>query len=52
MKDLILIAILLLILGVAAYAVIKAKKSGKKCVGCPESGCSSCNCGCGNKQKL
>ena len=50
-----IIAIVLVIGGAAAY-IIKAKKSGKKCIGCPDSAscqagkcsgsCSSCSCGC------
>ena len=31
----------------AAFYVYKAKKSGKKCIGCPDSGgCSGCCSGC------
>ena len=50
--DYILIAIVAAILGGAAYYIYKAKKSGKKCIGCPDSGscsgnCSGCQCGCG-----
>ncbi|MBQ2737864.1 MAG: hypothetical protein IJF38_04185 [Clostridia bacterium] len=53
----ILIAILLIIGGAVAY-IIKAKMSGKRCIGCPESAtcksscsgsCSTCSCGCGTK---
>lgn len=55
MENFIIIAVLVLILGVALSYVIKAKKSGKKCIGCPDSatcgsksdgGCSGncCNC--------
>lgn len=44
MKDIIIIAVLVIILGLAAFYVYKAKKSGKKCIGCPDSG--SCGCGC------
>lgn len=52
MTDLIVIAILVVIIGLAARYVIKAKKSGAKCIGCPAGGCScssdeSCGCGCG-----
>ena len=52
MEDFILIGVLVLILGGAAWYIYKAKKSGKKCIGCPNSGscsgkCSSCSCGCG-----
>lgn len=51
MIDYILIGVLLVIIGAAARYVYKAKKSGKKCIGCPE-GCScsakqgfpSCHC--------
>ena len=37
----IVIAILALIIGGAVAYIIKAKKSGKKCIGCPDS----CSCG-------
>ena len=50
-----LIAISLIICGASAY-IIKAKKSGKKCIGCPDSAscsakkcngrCQSCSCKC------
>ncbi len=57
--DIIVIAAIVLIVGAALAYIIKAKKSGKKCIGCPDScscaakdkkenkqgGCSSC-CGC------
>ena len=46
----------LIIVGALTY-IIRAKKQGKKCIGCPESAsctagkcagsCSSCSCGCG-----
>ncbi len=42
MDNLIIILILGAIIGVSARYVYKAKKSGKKCIGCPNS--SSCNC--------
>lgn len=54
MTDLIVIAVLLIILGVAAGYVVKAKKRGQKCIGCPYSKtCSSgaCSCGCGGEEK-
>ena len=58
--DFIVIGIIVLIIGGASAYIIKAKKSGKKCIGCPDSGschsksktqgssCSSCSscCGC------
>ena len=51
--DYLIIAVIAVILGVAAGYIYKAKKSGKKCIGCPDSGscphngnCASCS-GCG-----
>ena len=51
--DYIIIVVIGLILGLAGGYVCKAKKSGKKCIGCPNSGkgcCGGCS-GCGGKQK-
>ncbi|MBQ9992020.1 MAG: FeoB-associated Cys-rich membrane protein [Firmicutes bacterium] len=56
MDDLILAAILILVLGTATAYIIRAKKRGVKCIGCPSSGtcgqnttCAACqHCG-GNK---
>ena len=53
-QNAIIIAVVVLIVGLAVFYVYKAKKSGKKCIGCPDSescesgGCSSCGCGCGS----
>ncbi len=44
MKDIIVIAIIIVITAMAGLYIYKAKKNGKKCIGCPDSG--SCNCGC------
>ena len=44
MKNIIIVAILLVIVGLAAFYVYKAKKKGKKCIGCPDS----CSCSCSN----
>ena len=54
--DFIAIGVILLIAGGAIFYIVKAKKSGKKCIGCPDAdtfgsnrsgGCSG-NCGsCG-----
>lgn len=52
MTDIILIAVLVLIVALAGGYVYKAKKSGKKCIGCPDGcscGCSNCNSDCCNK---
>lgn len=43
--GIVLLAILLIVGGAVAY-IIKAKKSGKKCIGCPDSSfCASGGCG-------
>ena len=48
MEDLILILVLVLIIGGAALYIYRAKKKGRKCIGCPSGGSCSGNCnGCG-----
>lgn len=60
--DIIAIVAIVLIIGGAVAYIIKAKKSGKKCIGCPDScscdskkqgesgGCGSCGaCHCHDK---
>ena len=52
--DYIVIAIIVGIIALALFAMYKSKKSGKKCIGCPDSGscsgnCSGCNCHCADK---
>ena len=50
MENIIIVAVLVIILGLALGYVIKAKKSGGKCIGCPSdcscegscAGCKSC----------
>ena len=39
MENLIIIAIVVIVVGLAGFYVYKAKKNGKKCIGCPD-GCS------------
>lgn len=46
MIDLILLAVIVIILAAAAAYVYKAKKSGQKCIGCPDG------CSCGKKQRI
>lgn len=42
-KNLIAIAVIAVIVGCAAAYIIKAKKKGVKCIGCPHSGsCGGC----------
>lgn len=54
-EDIILIVVLVAILGGAIAYIVKAKKKGVKCIGCPSGGeCASkqknasggCGCGC------
>ena len=53
MENAIVIAIIVALIGGAIWYIVKAKKSGVKCIGCPAGGsCSSksssgCGCGCG-----
>ena len=42
--DYIVIALITLIIGGAALYIIRAKRSGKKCIGCPDSASCSGNC--------
>ena len=60
LPDIIAIVAIVLVIGGAVFYIIKAKKSGKKCIGCPDSvscgakkqggeggccgSCGSCNC--------
>ena len=45
--DIIVIAIIALIIGGAVAYIIKEKKRGKGCIGCPNSStCHSEKCGC------
>ena len=53
--DYIVIAVIALIVGGALAYIIKAKKSGKRCIGCPDSdtcgkNCSGCGGACGCRQ--
>lgn len=52
MVDFFIIAVILVILGGAAFYIYKSKKSGAKCIGCPDAktcsgNCGSCQCNCG-----
>lgn len=43
--DIVVILVVLLILGLAGSYVYKAKKKGRRCIGCPNGGNCSGNCG-------
>lgn len=60
--DYIAIAVIAVVIGSAVAYIIKAKISGKKCIGCPDSAscskggscsgaCSSCSCGCHSEEE-
>ena len=43
--DCIVLAVIVLILAGAGFAIYRSKKKGRKCIGCPDSGKCSGNCG-------
>ena len=46
--DILILAVLAAIMGLAVWAIRKSKKSGKRCIGCPDGGSCSGHCsGCG-----
>ena len=46
MENFIVIAVVAIIIGFAVYYIIRAKRKGQKCIGCPNS-CNNCkNGGC------
>ncbi len=53
METVIAVVIVVAIVALAVGYIIKAKKRGVKCIGCPDGGscgansCSGCGCGCG-----
>ena len=54
MANFIVILVVAIIVGCAAGYIYKSKKRGVKCIGCPDSGkcsgnCGSCSCGCDRK---
>ncbi len=59
MADFIIMAVLVVIIGAAIFYIVKSKKSGVKCIGCPAGGAcshkcseaSGCGCGCSGESK-
>lgn len=56
MANLIVIALIAGCVGGAVRYLVKAKKSGVKCIGCPSSGgcsghCAGGSCSCGEKEE-
>ena len=50
LENFILIAVIGLIVGAAVAYIVKAKKSGKKCIGCPYGGSCSGEGGCKSRE--
>lgn len=52
MKTVILAVIILAILVFAVAYIVRAKKRGDKCIGCPHARqCGKSSCGCGGNEK-
>lgn len=57
MENIIVAVVIIVIVAAAGLYIYKAKKSGKKCIGCPDGGsctsgsCGSCSCGCGGTEE-
>ena len=47
--DFIILAIIVLVVGGASFYIIRAKKKGQKCIGCPYAKNCSSNCSCNQK---
>lgn len=55
MENIIVLAIVVVVIGLAIGYIVKAKRSGKKCIGCPDGGScgksTGCGCGCCGDEK-
>ncbi len=55
MKNIIAAIVIIAILALAIFYIVKQKKKGVKCIGCPSGGCcpnkkgDKCNCNDSNK---
>ncbi len=49
MKDIIILAVTIIVLAFAMRYIIKAKKNGQKCIGCPHSKECASKCSCSDK---
>lgn len=58
MANIMVVGIVFIIIGAAVAYIVKAKKSGVKCIGCPAGGSCSGNCagdsdcGCGCRSDM
>lgn len=49
--EIIVITVISLIIGLALFYIIRAKKKGQRCIGCPyASSCKSAKCSCQSKK--
>ena len=48
--TIITVAVIMAVVAIAIVYIIRTRKKGIKCIGCPENGCSSCTCNCQNKE--
>ncbi len=47
MENTVIIIVLVLVFSLSIAYIVKAKKNGAKCIGCPSSqDCKACGCGC------
>lgn len=47
MENVVIIAVLIAVISLSVGYIIKTKKNGGKCIGCPSGHeCERCNCGC------
>ncbi len=52
MGDYIVLGIVAVVLIAIIFYIVKQKKKGVKCIGCPHgSKCSSCGCNCNSQNK-
>lgn len=52
MADIVILAVLLIIMGAAIAHIVKQKKKGVRCIGCPSAGtCHKQNCGCNYEKR-
>ena len=50
--NLIIVAVVLIVLGGVVFYIVREKKKGSKCIGCPHGkSCASCCGGCASNNK-
>lgn len=57
MADFIVVLVVAVVVGAAIAHIVKEKKRGARCVGCPDGGCScsggaGCNGNCGDMKQV